>query len=238
MKKTDNIETGAIPMYDKYNVISNKMLFMFISFALAGYGLKFLVDSVMYVFMKNEQNDLYFDVWYLLIPQVASSVLMIGFYILFFSDKFFGLFFKISTVVLMMANIIFGVLLFFDKTIGYIFYFALSGAINFLNALYIKCNITPERKHGEIEYIPLIFELIPFACMVVSIYSVFCAFPTLQVTHSSRVWEYYNVFGSLKVNIVCEAVMCLTYLLCMINNAEFIRDSMFIFDEEEIIETD
>lgn len=236
--KTNGSEPRAIPAYDKYNAISNKTLFMFISFALAAYGLKFLVDAVMYIFMKNEQNDIYFDVWYLLIPQVLSSVLMIGFYALFFSDKFFGLFFKISTVVLMMANIIFAVLLFFDKTIGYIFYFALSGAVNFLNALYIKCNITPERKQGEIEYVPLIFELIPFACMVASVYSVFCAFPTLQVTLSSRVWEYYNVYGSLKVNIVCEAIMCVTYLLCMINNAEFVRDSMFIFDEEEIVEID
>ncbi len=236
--KTNGSEPRAIPAYGKYNAISNKTLFMFISFALTAYGLKFIVDAVMYIFMKNEQNDIYFDVWYLLIPQVLSSVLMIGFYALFFSDKFFGLFFKISTVVLMMANIIFAVLLFFDKTIGYIFYFALSGAVNFLNALYIKCNITPERKQGEIEYVPLIFELIPFACMVASIYSVFCAFPTLQVTLSSRVWEYYNVYGSLKVNIVCEAIMCVTYLLCMINNAEFVRDSMFIFDEEEIVETD
>ena len=123
--KTNGSESRAIPTYDKYNAISNKTLFMFISFALTAYGLKFLVDAVMYIFMKNEQNDIYFDVWYLLIPQVLSSVLMIGFYGLFFSDKFFGLFFKISTVVLMMANIIFAVLLFFDKTIGYIFYFAL-----------------------------------------------------------------------------------------------------------------
>ena len=86
--KTNGSEPRAIPAYDKYNAISNKTLFMFISFALTAYGLKFIVDAVMYIFMKNEQNDIYFDVWYLLIPQVLSSVLMIGFYALFFSDYF------------------------------------------------------------------------------------------------------------------------------------------------------
>ena len=204
-----------------------------LSSAVVAYVLKVLVDLVMYIFMKNEQNDIYYDLWYLLVPQIASSAMMVTFYMLFFSKKFYGMFFMISTVVLIISNILFIVLIYFDSTIGYIYYFALVAAINFLNSLYLKCNIIPARKPGYIEYIPMIFELIPFVSMVLSLYSVFCSFPTLEVTTVSRVWDYYDVITGIKLNVVSEVILTFVYVLCMINKAEIIRDNMF--DEDEFV---
>lgn len=198
-----------------------------LSSAIGAYVLKFLVDIVMYVFMKNEQNDLYYDFWYLLVPQIAASLMMVGFYVLFFSKKFYGMFFFISTAVLIIANIMFIVLIYFDSTIGYIYYFALVAAINFLNSLYLKCNIIPAKKPGHIEYIPMLFELIPFVAMVISLYAVFCAFPTLQVTASFRVWDYYDVITAIKLNVLSESILVFAYILCIVNKAEIIRDNMF-----------
>jgi len=197
-----------------------------LSSAIGAYILKFLVDVVMYIFMKNEQSDLYYDFWYLFVPQVVSSIMMVVFYTLFFSKKFYGMFFFISTAVLVVSNIIFIVLIYFDSTIGYIYYFALIAAINFLNSLYLKCNIIPAKKPGHIEYIPMLFELIPFVSMVISLYAVFCAFPTLHVTASYRVWDYYNVITAIKLNVVSEAILIFAYFLCTVNKAEIIKDNM------------
>jgi len=202
-----------------------------LSSAVIAYTLKLLVDLVMYLFMKNEQNDIYYDFWYLFVPQIAASVMLIVFYLMFFSKKFYGMFMMVSTIILIISNVLFIVLIYFDSTIGYIYYFALVAAINFLNSLYLKCNIIPVKKPGHIEYIPLMFELIPFVSMVMSLYSVFCAFPTLQVTESYRVWDYYDVIGAIKLNVVSELIIVFAYILCMLNRAEFIRDNMFDADE-------
>ena len=204
-----------------------KSINIFISSAIGAYIIKFLVDIVMYIFMKNEQSDIYYDFWYLFVPQIASSIMLVVFYTMFFSRKFYGLFFMISTAVLIIANILFVVLIYFDSAIGYTFYFALIAAINFLNSLYLKCNIIPEKKAGHIEYIPLLFELIPFVCMVLSIYSVFCSFPTLEVNEVTRVWEYYDLMTGMKLNMVSEVILLFAYFLCSINKAEIIRDNMF-----------
>ena len=200
---------------------------LFVSSAIGAYFVKLLVDIVMYIFMKNEQSDIYYDFWYLFVPQVTSSVMMVVFYLMFFSNKFYGMFFMISTVVLIIANILFIVLIYFDSTIGYIYYFALVAAINFLNSLYLKCNIIPARKPGGMEYMPMLFELIPFVAMVLSLYAVFCAFPTLEVTTVSRVWDYYDVITAMKLNIASEGILVFAFILCTMNKAEIIRDNMF-----------
>ena len=195
--------------------------------AITAYIIKVIADLVMYVFMKNDQGDIYYDFWYLFVPQVSASLMMVVFYLMFFSNKFYGLFFMVSTVVLVIANILFIVLIYFDSTIGYIYYFALVAAINFLNSLYLKCNIIPARKPGNIEYIPMLFELIPFVSMVLSLYAVFCSFPTLEVTSVSRVWDYYDVITGIKLNIVSEGILIFAFMLCTMNRAEIIRDNMF-----------
>jgi len=196
-----------------------------VSSAIGAYFVKFLVDIVMYIFMKNEQSDIYYDFWYLFVPQVASSVMLVVFYLMFLSKNFFGFFFMISTVVLIISNLLFIVLIYFDRTIGYNFYFALTAVINFLNSLYLKCNIIPEKKPGRIEYIPLLFELIPFVSMVLSLYAIFCSFPTLE--ENSRIWEFYDLITGMKLNMVSEVVLFFSYILCSINKYEIIRDNMF-----------
>jgi len=210
-----------------------KVMKICLSSAITAYILKFIVDIVMYIFMKNEQNDIYYDFWYLFVPQVTASVMMVVFYLMFLSNKFYGMFFMISTVVLIIANILFIVLIYFDSTIGYIYYFALVSSINFLNCLYLKCNIIPARKPGGMEYMPMFFELIPFVGMVLSLYAVFCSFPTLEVTTVSRMWDYYDVITGIKLNIVSEGILIFAFVLCTMNRAEFIRDNMF--DENEMI---
>lgn len=199
---------------------------IFISSAIGAYIIKAIVDIVMYIFMRNDQSDIYYDFWYLFVPQVISAVMMVVFYLMFFSNKFYGLFFRVSTVVLVIANVLFVVLIYLDSTIGYIYYFALVAAMNFLNSLYLKCNIIPERKPGNIEYIPMFFELIPFVSMVLSLYALFCSFPTLEVTSVSKVWDYYDVVTGIKLNIISEGILIFAYMLCTINKAEFIRDNM------------
>ncbi|MBO7289682.1 MAG: hypothetical protein J6V03_06820 [Clostridia bacterium] len=194
--------------------------------AITAYIIKAIVDIVMYIFMRNDQSDIYYDFWYLFMPQVSSSVLMVVFYLMFFSEKFYGLFFKVSTVVLVTTNILFVVLIYLDSTIGYIYYFALVAAMNFLNSLYLKCNIIPERKPGSIEYIPMFFELIPFVSMVLSLYALFCSFPTLEETSVSKIWDYYDVVTAIKLNVISEVILIFAYMLCTINKAEFIRDNM------------
>ena len=199
---------------------------VFVSSAIGAYIIKAIVDIVMYIYMRNDQSDIYYDFWYLFVPQVTSSVMTVVFYLMFFSKKFYGLFFRVSTVVLVITNILFVVLIYLDSTIGYIYYFALVAAMNFLNSLYLKCNIIPERKPGNIEYIPMFFELIPFVSMVLSLYALFCSFPTLEVTSVSKVWDYYDVVTGIKLNIISEGILIFAYMLCTINKAEFIRDNM------------
>ena len=175
------------------------------------------------LFITLPPNQFYLEI----ICVSTISFMLIGFYCMFFSKKFYGLFFMISTAVLIISNIVFIVLIYFDSAIGYTFYFALIAAINFLNALYLKCNIIPEKKSGRIEYVPMIFELIPFVCMVISLYSVFCTFPTLEVNEVARAWEYYDLMTGMKLNMVSEVILIFAYFLCRINNAEIIRDNMF-----------
>ncbi len=198
-----------------------------LSSAIGAYVLKFVVDLIMYIYFKNALGGAYDDFWLLFLPQVASSLLMVGFYSLFFSKKFYGMFFMISTIALVIANIIYIVLIYFDRMIGYTYYFALVASINFLNSLYIKCNIIPDRKPGYIEYVPLLFELIPFVSMVLSLYSIFCCFPTLEITSVYRTWDYYDVITGIELNVVSEAILIFSYILCMINKCEIIKDNMF-----------
>lgn len=203
-----------------------KAIKLCLSSAMGAYILKFCADLLMYVFFKNSLNDSYDDFWLLFLPQMVSSVLMLGFYALFFSKKFYGMFFMISTIALVIANVVYMVLIYFDRMIGYTYYFALVASINFLNSLYIKCNIIPSRKPGYIEYAPLLFELVPFVGMVLSLYAIFCCFPTLVITSVYRTWDYYDVMTGIKLNIVSEAILIFSYFLCMINQCEIIKDNM------------
>ena len=43
-----------------------------VSSAMGAYFIKFLVDIVMYIFMKNEQSDIYYDLWYHQAYQLCS----------------------------------------------------------------------------------------------------------------------------------------------------------------------
>lgn len=203
-----------------------KKVNLFTDAAIGAYLIKFVVDLVMYLFMKNEMNNEYLDVWYLYMPQVVSTVLLVGFYFVFLTKYFEGAFIKISTIVMISINVIFIVLLYFDMGIGYIFYFALIAVMNFLNGLFIKCNVIPVQKTGSMEYIPLIFEFVPFVCMVMSAYATFCGFPTLISEETFTYWDYYNVHHTVKLNIVSEFILCFTYVLCRLNNSEFVRDNM------------
>ncbi len=210
----------------------NKAIKVCLSSAIGAYVIKFLVDLIMYIFFKNALYEEYNDMWLLFIPQIVASLMMIGFYMLFFSKKFYGIFFMISTIALVISNILYIVLIYFDRMIGFTYYFALVACINFLNSLYIKCNIIPARKPGSIEYIPLMFELIPFVSMVLSLYSIFCCFPTLEVTSVYRNWDYYDVITGIELNVVSEAILIFSYFLCMLNDAEIIKDNMFEEEEE------
>ncbi len=214
----------------------NKAIKPYLFSAIGAYIIKFLVDAIMYIYMIYEQNDIYYDVWYLFVPQIVSTVMMLGFYVLFLREDFYGVFFKLSTYMMLTTNVMFMLILYFDSTIGYVYYFTLVAAMNFLNALYLKCNIVPTRKPGYIEYIPILFEIIPFVCMVMSLYAVFCSFPTLQVTESFRIWDYYDIITAIKMNLATEVILVFAYALCLLNKCEFIRDSMYVEPEEELDE--
>ena len=205
----------------------NRAIKVCLSSAIIAYIVKFIVDLTMYICFKNELYAEYNDFWLLFVPQIAASVMMIVFYCLFFSRQFYGMFFMISTIALVLSNLVYVVLIYFDRMIGFTYYFALVAAINFLNSLYIKCNIIPTRKPGYIEYIPLLFELIPFVSMVLSLYAIFCSFPTLEVTNVYRTWDYYDVITGIKLNVISEGILVFSYFLCAINKAEIIRDNMF-----------
>ena len=227
-----NFQVDNIPV-----PLKRKTVYLLVGLGTFAYALKFIVDIVMYLFMINEQDKLYHDVWYLYIPQILSSGMLIAFYSMFFSKSFYGWFFKISSVVLIVSTVLFVVFLEFDRQLGYIFYFALVATVNFMNALYIKCNIIPARKIGAIEYIPLFFEVTALFCMVVALYSLFCAFPTLKTVASYVYWDYYNVENALVLNIMCEGVLGFLFLLCSRNGCEYVYDNMYIaFDEFEDLE--
>lgn len=202
---------------------------IFVYMAVASYAIKFLVDIVMFVYTLYGKSDVYYDDWYLFLPQVVSTALLTGFYCLFFSKKFYGIFIKLSTAILIFFNVVFLGILVYDRSQGYVFYFALVAAVNFLNALHIKCNIIPARKPGAIEYGPMLFEIISFAVMAMSLYALFCGFP-LEYNSILKIWDYYDVMGSMKLNIISSAVICFQYILCLRNDSEYIRDNMF--DEE------
>ncbi len=198
---------------------------IYVTFIIIAHAIKAVVDAVMYFYTKFNKSDIYYDNWYLLMPQVVSTILIILFYNLFFTDKFYGLFIKASTIVIMILNVAFAILLFFDKTNGYVFYFALVAAINFLNALHIKCNIVPIRKPGSIEHGPLIFEVFSLLVMTLSIYSIFCGFP-LSYNKILNMWNYFDVLTSLKLNIMTSVIIMLEYMMCRRNDCEYIRDNM------------
>ena len=202
-----------------------KKLNIFCSFAIASYTIKFLVEALMYLSITYNIDAAYNDDLYLLTPQIISTVLLVAFYTLFLSDKFYGLFVKVSTAVIMAINIIFIIILFYDRSKGYVFYFALVAAINFLNAFHIKCNIVPIRKPGAIEHGPMIFEIFSLAVMVLSMYSLFCGFP-LSYNSVLFMWNYYDVFTSLKINVFASLAIALEYILCRRNDCEYIRDNM------------
>lgn len=212
--------------------LPKKTVTVLVWLGIIAFAMKFIVDIVMYLFMLNEKDKLYFDFWYLYIPQIISSGMLIAFYSMFFSKAFYGWFFKLSSVALIISSVLFIVFLEFDRRMGYIFYFALVATVNFLNALYLKCNIIPARKVGAIEYIPLFFEVTALFCMVVALYSLFCAFPTLKVVASYVYWDYFNVENALMLNIVCEGILAFLFLLCARNGCEYVYDNMFVAFEE------
>lgn len=206
---------------------------IYVSFAIASYAIRTVVDIVMYFYTIFNKSNEYYDNWYLIMPHIVSVVFLCLFYNIFFSDKFYGLFIKISTAVVMFFNIAFVLFLFYDKQKGYVFYFTLVAAINFLNALHIKCNIVPIRKPGAIEYGPLLFETISFLVMAISMYSLFCGFP-LTYNNILKMWSYYDVLISLEFNAITSAIITVEFLLCRRNDSEYIRDNMI--DESYFIQ--
>jgi len=186
----------------------------------------------MYFYTIFSKSDVYYDDWYLLAPQIVSTVFLVVFYSLFLTKRFYGLFIKISTGVIAAMNILFIVLLLFDRTKGYVFYFSLVAAINFLNALHIKCNIVPIRRPGSIEYGPMFFEAFSLVVMVLSMYSLFCGFP-LSYNSILSMWNYYDVLTSLKLNVLTSFTIAFEYFLCRRNDCEYIRDNMI--DESYLV---
>jgi len=226
-RSTSEIQLNDLPL-----PLPKKTVTALVWLGIIAFAMKFIVDIVMYLFMLNEQDELYFDFWYLYIPQIISSGMLIAFYSMFFSKAFYGWFFKLSSVALIISSVLFIAFLEFDRRMGYIFYFALVATVNFLNSLYLKCNIIPARKVGAIEYIPLFFEVTELFCMVVSLYSLFCAFPTLKVVASYVYWDYFNIENALMLNIVCEGILGFLFLLCARNGCEYVYDNMYVAFEE------
>lgn len=205
----------------------------FIISAMGSYAIKFLIDIVMFIYSIYGLGDVYYDDFYLFIPQMLSTLAMLVFYAMFFMRSFYGLLIKFFTVILVFVQIAFVIMLIYDRSLGYVFYFSVVAAVNFFNALFIKCNIIPLRDTGDFEYGPMIFELTSFVVMAVSVYSFFAAFP-ISFNHLVGYWEYYDVGSATKLNIVCEFVMILAYFACMRNNCKYIRDNTL--DDDYFIE--
>ena len=227
VRPQSEIQQNVPPAQLKKNIVTPLVMI-----GMSAFIIKLLVDVVMYIFMINEKDNLYFDMWYLHVPQVISSMMLIGFYAMFYSKSFSGWFFKVSASVLIVSSVAFIVLLGFDRKLGYVFYFALVATLNFLNSLFIKCNIIPERKIGEIEYIPLIFEIVALFCMAASLYSVFCSFPSLKSVANYVYWDYFNVENALVLNMICEGILSFLFLLSARNGCEYVYDNMYDSAEE------
>lgn len=206
----------------------------FTSLAIASYFVKLLIDVVMLLFTIYNQNDLYYDDWYLYIPHIVSSVLMMIFYAYFTSNEFEGIRIKMTSIMLLLVHLAFLGLLTFDRTKGYVLYFSLVAALNFFNALFIKFNIIPDRKPGTTGYAPMAFEITAFIVMAISMYSLFCAFP-LARNKITMDWEYYDIYNGMFINIFAEFVLLVEYIVCRLHDSEFIEQQkvFYVLEDEE-----
>ncbi|MBR5507179.1 MAG: hypothetical protein IKV88_03935 [Clostridia bacterium] len=211
----------------------NKTYKMFIYCALGAYTVKFLVDIIMLIYSIYGLNDYYYDDYYLFIPHMVATFLVSVYYIMFFKEEFYGLMIKLFTIILLLVQVGFIILLVYDRTLGYVFYFSGVAALNFFDALFVKCNIIPLRDAGDFEYGPMVFEMTSFVIMAVSIYAFFAAFP-ISFNHLVGYWEYYDVSASMKLNMICEFIMILIFFACLRNNCKYIRD--IVIDEDSMME--
>ena len=212
------------------NSWSYRQINNFATLSVIAYFIKFLIDAVMYVFMVYDPYGTYYDYYLYLLPEhVVSSALMIFYYLLYFKKIFLGWLFKISSIIIFAVNIVFVVVLFFDVNTNLMYYFSYVGLLNFLNALFLKCNIIPARRVGSAEIAPLIFEITCFVAMVFGIlYTVF-GFPVLYEDKLQLL--YINVDFAFKFNIISNGILVVCYFWTRLNNSSFIRDNMF--DESE-----
>ncbi len=206
---------------------------LFIYCALGAYILKFTVDIIMMVYSIYGLSDYYYDDYYLFAPQIISTFFVSVYYLMYFKEEFYGIMIKLFTIILLFVQAGFVILMVYDRTLGYVFYFSAVAAVNFFNALFIKCNIIPIRDTGDFEYGPMVFELTSFIVMAISIYSFFAAFP-ISFNHLVGYWEYYDVNSAVKLNIICEFVMIIVIFACLRNNCKYIRD--IVIDEETIMD--
>ena len=205
----------------------------FVYCMLGAYVLKFMVDIVMMVYSIYSLDNYYYDDYFLFVPQIVSTLFVSIYYVMFFKEEFYGIMIKLFTIILLFVQVGFAALLVYDRTLGYVFYFSAVAAVNFFNALFIKCNIVPIRDTGEFEYGPMVFELTSFVVMAVSIYSFFASFP-ISFNHLVGYWEYYDVNSAAKLNIICEFVMIIVGFACLRNNCKYIRD--IVVDEELLLD--
>ena len=188
----------------------------------------------MLIFTIYNQNNLYYDDWYLYVPHIVSSLVMVAFYVHFMSNEFGSIRMKMSSVLLIVVHMAFLGFLTYDRTKGYVLYFSLIAALNFFNALFIKFNIIPERKPGTTGYAPMAFEITAFIIMAISMYSLFCAFP-LARNEITMVWEYYDIYNGMFINIFAEFVLLIEYIICRIHNSEYIEQQkvFYVFEDDE-----
>lgn len=220
--------TPSQQISDKLSIKKIKSLSMV---SIIAYIVKFLIDLVMYIFLIYDKGSIYADDYLLFIPHLSSSVAICVFYIIFFSKAFYGWLYKVSALVLMLSNLAFAVLLCFDRQVGYLFYYTLVATINFLNSLFIKVNITPDKKQGGAEYVPLLFEAFAFFSMAISLYAMVCSFPLPRTHATIEYWKIYDVFTGMKLNLVAELILVILYIIIYRNDCEYIRDNMYYSKE-------
>lgn len=224
----DNSNRGFINRFKtqwSYRQINN-----YANLAVIAYFIKFLIDMVMYIFMVYDPYGEYYNYnWYLFPQHIVASILMVIYYIMYFKDIFLGWLFKISSIIILAVNVIFVIVLYFDLSTNLMYYFSYVGLLNFLNALFLKCNIIPARHVGSAEVAPLIFEITCFVAMVFGILATIFGFPVLHES-KNELW-YINVDFAFKFNIISNAILLACYFWSRLNNSEFIRDNMF--DESE-----
>ncbi len=196
----------------------------FTTSAIVSYAIKLLIDAVMYLYSQLNLGHLYFDDWYLYIPHIISTIIMMVYYGYYFTNSFEGFVIKGMAGLLMFGNLAFIILLTIDRSVGYVFYFSMIAAMNFFNGLFLKTNIIPERKPGTTGYAPMIFEVTTFVAMAISLYSLFCSFP-LSRNNITRQWEYYNIFGGMAVNLVAELILLVQYIICRLHDSEYIEQA-------------